>query len=184
MVASIQDPIALLRQIERASMERAPGLPEDKKGPVLWTGVGFRLGDVHLVTPLGHITEVLPCPVITPVPRTKSWTKGIANVRGNLLTIVDMAEFFGKEPIFENEEARLMVMNVEGLNAALLVNEVLGLRHFDEELERQDTSVLDDPVVPHLQGAFLRDNVLWGVFDMHSLTASGAFMHVAAETHG
>ena len=62
----------------------------------------------------------------------------------------------------------------------MLVNEVLGLRHFDEELERQDLSGLDDPVLVHLNGAFLRDNVLWGVFDMHSLADSMSFKHVAA----
>mgnify|MGYP003482639562 FL=1 len=53
-------------------------------------------------------------------------------------------------------------------------------RHFDEELERQDLSGLDDPVLVQLNGAFLRDNVLWGVFDMKSLAESPAFRHVAA----
>ncbi|MFQ5994766.1 MAG: chemotaxis protein CheW [Acidiferrobacterales bacterium] len=177
---STQDPLALLRQMERASVESAPSLPEETKGPVLWTGVGFRLADLHLVTPLGDIGEVLPCPVVTPVPGTKSWVKGIANIRGTLLTIIDLAEYLGKEPLFLEEEVRLLVMNVEGLNSGLLVNEVLGLRHFDEELERQETSTLDDPVVPYLQGAFLRDNVVWGVFDMHALAGTATFMHVAA----
>jgi len=45
---------------------------------------------------------------------------------------------------------------------------------------RQDLSGLDDPVLAHLNGAFLRDNVLWGIFDMHSLAESLAFKHVAA----
>ena len=71
-------------------------------------------------------------------------------------------------------------MNIPGLSTGLLVNEVLGLRHFDEELERQDISGIDDPVVVHLNGAFLRDNVLWGVFDMESLAESLTFKHVAA----
>jgi twitching motility protein PilI len=62
----------------------------------------------------------------------------------------------------------------------LLVNEVVGLRHFDEEQERQDVTGLDDPAMAHVRGAFLRDNVLWGVFDMHSLAQSEAFRHVAA----
>lgn len=180
MTAPIEDPIALLRKMEQESMDSAPRLPEETEGPVFWSGIGFRLGDLQLVTPLGHVSEVLPCPAITPVPGTKSWVKGVANVRGNLLTIVDLPEYFNKEPVFQDEDARLLVLNIEGLNAALLVNEVMGLRHFDETLERQNTSSLDDPVVPHLQGAFLRDNVLWGVFDIHSLANSETFMHVAA----
>ncbi|MDH3670017.1 MAG: chemotaxis protein CheW [Gammaproteobacteria bacterium] len=180
MHVSAQDPLSLLRKMERATLESAPTLPEENEGPSLWTGVGFRLGDLHLVTPIAHVVEVLPYPVITPVPGTKSWIKGIANVRGNLLTIIDLPEFFGKGPVFEDDQARLLVMNVDGLNAAVLVDEVLGLRHFDETEERQNTSNLDDPVVPYLRGVLLREKVLWGVFDMHSLAASSSFMHVAA----
>ncbi len=178
MHVSAQDPLSLLREMEQATMESAPTLPAEIEGPSLWTGVGFRLSDLHLVTPIEHVVDLMPYPEITPVPRTKSWIKGIANVRGTLLTIIDLAEFFGKEPVFENDEARMLVINVDGLNAAVLVDEVLGLRHFDETEERQDTSNLDDPVVPYLRGALLRDNVLWGVFDMHALAASSSFMHV------
>ena len=142
--------------------------------------IGFKLADMLLIAPLGHVSEILPCPAITPVPGTKSWVKGVANIRGSLLTIIDMSEYFGKEPVYVDEKARLLVMNVEELSTALIVNEVLGLRHFDEELESHDVNVIDDPVAKHLQKAFLRENILWGVFDMHSLADSLTFKHVAA----
>ncbi len=174
------DPIDLLRRMEQAVMDRAPRLPEETKGPELWTGVGFRFADVHLVTPLEHIAEVLPYPALTPVPGTKSWVRGIANVRGNLLTIVDLAEYFGKGRIQPDERTRVLMMNIETLNTGLVVNEVFGLRHFSEESERQQTGMFDDAVASHLQGAFLRDDVLWGLFDMHSLAASAVFMQAAA----
>ena len=77
--------------------------------------------------------------------------------------------------MFVNDDARLMIMNSPGLNTGLVVHEVLGLRHFDAELERQDLSGLDDPVLAHLNGAFLHDNVLWGVFDMKSLADAPSF---------
>ncbi|MDX1487922.1 MAG: chemotaxis protein CheW [Acidiferrobacterales bacterium] len=180
MTASAQDPVDLLRRMEQAVMDRAPRLPEEAQGPALWTGIGFRLGNRYLVAPLGHIAEVLPCPAVTPVPRTVSWIKGVANVRGNLLTVVDLAEYFGNEPVLQDERARLLVMNLEAFNTGLLVNEVFGLRHFDEESESRDTAAVDDSVAPHVRGAFSRDDVLWGVFDIHSLVNSNTFMHVAA----
>ncbi len=174
-----QDPLALLRKIHQHSIENAPGLPQEVQAALLWSGVAFRIADVQLVTPLDQVLEVLPCPSMTFVPRTKPWVKGVANVRGNLITIVDLPEYFGKPPVFNDENARLMVMNVPGLNTGLLVNEVSGLRHFDEELERQELTGLDDPMLIHMKGAFLRDNVLWGVFDMNSLAESLIFKHVA-----
>lgn len=180
MAAVPHDPIALLQRMQRESMQNAPGLPQETETRVLWSGVGFRLGDMRLVTSLDQVLEVLPCPAMTQVPNTRSWLKGVANVRGNLITIVDLPEYFGKPPVFLDEDVRLLIMNYPGLNTGLLVNEVLGLRHFDVEQERQELSGLDDPVTAHLNGAFLHEGVLWGVFDMKSLAESPAFRRVAA----
>jgi twitching motility protein PilI len=180
MTPVLQDPVALLRSLQQQSMARAPRLPQEVEAAVLWSGVGFRLDELRLVSPLDQVSEVLPCPAMTPVPGTKPWLKGVANVRGNLVTIIDMAEYFGKAPVYADERARILVMNIPGLNTALMVHEVLGLRHFDEELERQDLSGLDDPVLAHLSGAFLQGESLWGVFDMKSLADSMTFRHVAA----
>jgi twitching motility protein PilI len=73
----------------------------------------------------------------------------------------------------------LLILNIPGLSTALLVNEVVGLRHFDEERETQDVTGMDDPALVHVSRAFLRDNQLWGVFDMNSLAESESFRHVA-----
>jgi len=180
MMQTRQDPLGLLHKMQQEGIANAPGLPEEVQAKELWSGVGFRVGDIRFVTPLDHVTEVLLCPDVTHVPRTKSWLKGIANVRGNLLTIVDLAEFFGKQPVFIDLRSRILVMNIEGLSTGLLVNEVYGLRHFDEEQERQNLAGLDDPAMANTRGAFLHDNVLWGVFDMHLLAETPAFRHVAA----
>lgn len=176
-VAAI-NPLLLLHQMQQAGRKSAPGLPEQVQAAPLWSGLGFRLGDSQFVTPLNHVSEVLPCPTFTPVPGTKRWVKGVANVRGNLLTLVDLPDYFGKTAVTLDETARLLIMNIPGLHTALLVNEVYGLRHFDEETERQDISALSDAVFAHLNGAFLRDGALWGVFDMLSLAESPTFKNV------
>jgi twitching motility protein PilI len=179
-MAATDNPFELLSRMQQAAVAETRALPQEVEQVVLWSGVAFRLGDMRLVTQLDQVTEVLPPPPMTLVPGVKHWVKGIANVRGNLITIIDLAEFFGKTPVHHDLTARLMIMNMPGLNAGLLVNEVLGLRHFDAEMGRQDLSGLDDPVLAHLNGAFLRDNVLWGIFDMKSLAESLAFKHVSA----
>jgi twitching motility protein PilI len=174
------DPLELLRRMQQESLARTVGLPQEVEAVELWSGVGFRLADMYLVSPLDHVREALPVPAMTPVPGVKPWVKGIANIRGNLYTVIDLAQYFGKPPVFVDDNARILVLGTPGLSAALIVNEVLGLRHFDTEVERQDLSGIDDPVLAHLTGAFLHDNVLWGVFDMKSLSESLTFRHVAA----
>lgn len=179
-IGTARDPIGLLRQMQRVARQTAPGLPEQVQAAPVWSGLGFRLDDMQLVTPLGDITEVLDYPEFTRVPGTKRWVRGVANVRGNLLTIIDLAEYFSKSPVEPAEKARLLVMNVPDLRCAVLVHELYGLRHFDEERDRRDLSGLDNAVFMHVRGAFLRDGTLWGVFDMRSLAESVTFRHVAA----
>jgi len=179
MVAPNVDPFALLQKMQEHSRRTAPGLPEQVQAAPLWSGLGFRVGHTQLVTPLDHVSEVLPSPVVTLVPGTKKWLRGIANVRGTLVTIVDMSDFFGRPPIRIDDRTRILIMNVPEVNTALLVHEVVGLRHFDEEQERREIGGMDEPELAYATGAFLRDNVLWGVFDMHALAKSDAFRHVA-----
>ncbi|MHB1528496.1 MAG: chemotaxis protein CheW [Acidiferrobacteraceae bacterium] len=175
-----QNPLALLAEMQRAARQAAPGLPEQARPAPSWSGLAFRLDTMPLVTPLNHVTEVLNYPEMTLVPGAKRWVRGVASIRGTLLTIIDLAEYFSKPPVAPADKARLLVMNVAELTCAVLVHEVYGLRHFDEERDRRDLSGVDNAVFMHVRGAFLRDAVLWGVFDMRSLAESVTFKHVAA----
>lgn len=174
-----QEPFSILIAMEQASLASSPGLPEEVKAAELWTGIGFRIGDVHLVIPLNSVTEIIQYPSITPVPMTRSWLKGLANVRGSLITIIDLSRYYGRDSIFLDDRVRVLVINRGDISTGLVVNEVFGLRHFDEELERQKVTGIDDPVMANTKGAFLRENTLWGIFNMDALLESSKFLHVA-----
>lgn len=180
MATPVRSPLALLQQMQQASRRNAPMLPEQAQAVKLWSGLAFRLHELQLVSPLDQVSEVLPCPAVTLVPGTRPWVKGVANVRGNLLTIIDLPEFFGRPAVRLDERARLLIINLPEMRSALLVTDVMGLRHFDEEQERQALTGLDDAVFAHVRGAFLRNETLWGIFDVFSLAESHAFKQVAA----
>jgi len=171
---------ALLLAMQEAARKSAPGLPEQTHAAPLWSGLGFRLSDLSLLVSLDQIGEVLARPDVTRVPGTKRWVKGIANVRGTLLTVVDLAEYFGKSSVPVDDTVRLLVMHIGEFSTGLLVNEVLGLKHFDAEQDRRDIAGLDNAVLMHVQTAFMQDKTLWGVFDLRSLSESLTFKHVAA----
>lgn len=178
-----QDPLVLLQQMQQTSLANSPGLPEEVEAVKYWSGVGFRMGDMHLVSQLDQVAEVIPIPMMTPVPKTKKWVKGLSNIRGNLVPIIDMADFFNKEAIKFSDRARVMIVNYKGFGIGLLVNEVFGLRHFDEEVERQPApgpkSGKNDPVLAYSSGAFLRDDTMWFIFDMKGLTENKEFRKIS-----
>lgn len=175
----MQDPLSILIKMEQDSLATAPGLPEEVQAADLWTGVGFRVDEVHLVVPLGSVSEVLQYPSITTVPMTRSWFKGMANARGNLISIVDLSRYYGRQSTFIDDRVRILVVNRGDLSVGLVVSEVFGLRHFDEELERQKMSGIDEPIMANTRGAFLRDNTLWGIYDIDALVESATFLQVA-----
>jgi twitching motility protein PilI len=82
---------------------------------------------------LGDAGEVVLVPELTPVPRTKPWFRGIANVRGALFSVVDLAAFLDQAPTTLRPDSRLLlVVQRFGTSAALLVDRVLGLRKLSE----------------------------------------------------
>jgi twitching motility protein PilI len=57
--------------------------------------LGVLAGGQHWLIRLDEAQEVLPIGPITRVPLTKSWFRGLVNVRGNLYSVIDFAEFSG-----------------------------------------------------------------------------------------
>lgn len=68
-------------------------------------------------------------PQLTPVPLTKKWFSGIANIRGNLYSVADFSALRGGEATPMNASSRLLLIGTKhGSNAALLVTRMLGLK--------------------------------------------------------
>jgi len=174
-----QDPLILLQQMQQASLANSPGLPEEAEAIRYWSGVGFRIGEIHLVSQLDQVTEVIQIPMMTPVPKTKKWVRGLSNIRGSLVPVIDVAEYFDKDPVKFSDRARVMVVDYQGFGVGLLVNEVYGLRHFDEEVERQPVSNKKDNILVYSSGGFLRDDILWFIFDMKALLENEGFRNIS-----
>ena len=91
--------------------------------------LGVQIGGQNWLVDLADIGEVLPLPKLISVPFTKLWFRGVANVRGNLYSVSDMAAYqhSGAES-GDNNNRVLLVAERYAFNAALLVDRVLGLR--------------------------------------------------------
>jgi twitching motility protein PilI len=88
-------------------------------------------GQFYLL-PLGHAGEIFPWSAVQPVPYTQKWFLGVANLRGGLAGVVDLARLLGAAPMRSEQalaEASLLAFNAAlEVNAALLVDRLAGLR--------------------------------------------------------
>ena len=95
--------------------------------------LGVRSGDENWLVDLADGGEIIPAPRLTPVPLTRPWFAGIANIRGSLHAVVDFSMFCGGAPTPHNSNTRLLLVGSKhGSNAALLVTRMLGLRSPDD----------------------------------------------------
>ena len=76
------------------------------------------------------LVDLIEAGEVIPVPLTRSWFRGVANVRGNLYSVVDFAAFVGVGSVETTERARLVLLGERMRSAAaLLVDRSLGLRN-------------------------------------------------------
>jgi len=172
-------PLALLREIEQRSLRSARGLPQREETRQLWRGIGFRIGDAYLVAPLTQVNEILHYPRLTAVPGTLGWVKGLANIRGTLLPVMDLRDYLAQATVSFASRSRIMVIREGELTAGLLVDEVLGLRHFEPEEVATRVPRIEPTVRPYIQGAFQQSGQTWYVFDMRALATDPQFLQVA-----
>lgn len=97
------------------------------RGGSSWLGI--EAGNETWLVDLSDSGEIVQAPQLVPVPLTRPWFAGIANIRGNLHAVTDFSVFRGGVPTPQNANARLLLIGGKyGANAALLVSRMLGLK--------------------------------------------------------
>lgn len=173
-------PLEILQQMEQDVLSAGMTLPEEDVVAEQWVGLSYRVGELQFVTAMDQISEVVPSAPFAVVPRTQTWLRGIANVRGRLLTVIDLQDFLGMGPVNADQYARLIVINNDQLSCCLLVSRLQGLRHFDPEGDSCETGEMDQKWAGYIAGSLGREQQKWLVFDTDRLLEDKSFLSAAA----
>jgi len=174
-------PLLLLQELEVKAKRAAHGLPQQMDIQATWDAIGFSLMGLRLVVAMKEVREILTLPAMTRVPGARPWILGLANIRGNLMPILDLKGFLTNESAGVKRRSRVLVVSRRGVTAGLMVDEVYGMRHFlDDEFTSQHTAATGTPLESYLVGSYRQTGEQWGVFDMNKLFETPEFMKVAA----
>ena len=173
-----------LVKLDQRAREKASPLPRQEELKDAWTGMGFHLDGSDVVVPLDQIHEVLTIPPLTLIPGSKPWVRGIANVRGSLLPILDLRGFLGLPLVAESALTRVLVVNHQGIYAGLIVDQIWGLKHFflDQTVQRDEATGSSDSAPqmhPYIPQGFKDAEKIWPVFSLHSIAEASEFLQVA-----
>ncbi len=174
-----EQPFELLRELERRS-QRAGSGQAMVSGAGDWVGVAVRLGTHALLIAREEVREVLDFPPVTRVPGARSWIRGVSNVRGQLMPVVDIGAFALGEETRPGRSTRLIVVNHPGIPAALVVDEVMGFRRFSGSEFDAHVSGLVEGMQDFLIGRYRRGQETWPVLSLIRLVESSRFADVAA----
>jgi len=137
-----------------------------------------------LLVALPTAGEIFAFSAVLPVPHTQPWFVGVANLRGGLHGVVDIAAFLGLRPTMSapdvvREQSRLLALNARlGSHCALLVERLAGLRGADQ----MRPEPLDAGGWPPFAGPRWRDGEgrLWQEIDLPALARHEQFLAIAA----
>lgn len=174
-------PFELLAELERRGRALAAQAGQETGPGREWVGVALRMaGELYLVA-REETREVLGVPpALTRVPGAQPWVKGLANVRGQLLPIIDLRQCLGSGVTPLTRNTRVIVVNHREIPAGLMVEEVLGFRRFAEDEFSGEAPPTVVRCERYLAGAFRRGQEQWPVLSLRSLIESPAFQAAAA----
>ena len=84
--------------------------------------VGFRVGRETFGVPISLVHEIVRVPEITAVPDSPGYVEGVINLRGKIVSVVDLRKRFGEKEIAANKKNRILVAEVGGKMVGLIVD--------------------------------------------------------------
>lgn len=172
-------PFALLKEIAQRSRRNAAQLPQQIEAVSYWRGVGFMLAGQSLVVDMNQVSEILQLPRLTKVPGVRSWVLGVANVRGRLVPIMDLAGLLGL-PSKANWRSRRVLVVGQGDNLnGLLVDAVLGMQQFPQDAISTSSSDMATALEKFCPQGFEKEGRYWPIFKLDELVESPEFLQVA-----
>lgn len=107
-------------------------LPEERD-PQRDKYMTFQSGEEYFGIKIEYVSEVIVFQEITEVPETESYVKGLINLRGKIIPVIDVRERFGQEPFPYNDRTCIIVIQVKATVVGLIVEKIAEVVEIPEE---------------------------------------------------
>ena len=112
----------------------------------------FKVDKEEFALEIQQVKEIVRLIPITPVPRTPFFIEGIVNLRGQILTVIDLAKRLNLKVNSRTDKSRIIVVALEELVVGMIVDEVV------EVLKLPEDSIEKHPelISPEFRHSFLK----------------------------
>jgi len=140
--------------------------------------VGLRIGRETYGVPISLVREIVRVPEITAVPNAQKYVEGVINLRGKIISVVDLRKRFGQTDVEPNKKNRIVVVELENRTVGLIVNaasEVLKIPPSDIE---PPNSVFLNGESDYVTGVGKLKNRLVILLDLNKVLNSNELRHL------
>jgi len=124
--------------------------PEWEEDTLKGKFLAFTLGTEEYGIEIKYVTEIINMQPITVVPEVPVFMKGIINLRGTIIPVMDVRLRFHKEPREYNDRTCIIVIHFEGTTIGLIVDAVA------EVLSIPDTDIVEPPKMNQASQRYIR----------------------------
>jgi twitching motility protein PilI len=117
---------------------------------------------------------------LTRVPGAKDWVAGLANLRGHLLTVIDLRMFLGAGTSKGIRTGRVLVLDSPEMPVGIIVDEVFGFRRFNDSEFTETIQETELRCERYMAGACIRGADAWPIFSLKKLLDASEFQQAAA----
>lgn len=95
--------------------------------------VTFKSGNEYFGIKIEYVNEIIVYQEITEIPETEEYIKGLINLRGKIIPVIDVRIRFKQEPFEYNDRTCIIVLNVKELVVGLIVEKIAEVVEITEE---------------------------------------------------
>lgn len=153
---------------------------QDVKGKNEVQLVIFKIGDEEFGVDIAQVKEIVKLLDITRIPRSPAFIEGVVNLRGQIITVMDLAKRFELPSSERNKEtAHIMVVEIEGDTVGMIVDEVSEVLKLPAgDIEHTPALIKTEIYEKYLKGVGKLKNRLLILIDLQAVLSSEEIEHV------
>ncbi|HEV7219077.1 MAG TPA: chemotaxis protein CheW [Terriglobales bacterium] len=140
--------------------------------------VGLRIGRETYGIPIALVREIVRVPNITAVPNAQKYVEGVINLRGKIISVMDLRKRFGESNVENNKKNRIVVVEFEGRTIGLVVNSASEVVKLSASEIAPPSAVFIDGEVDYVTGVAKLGERLIILLDLSKVLKGGDSRHV------
>ncbi|MDQ3651129.1 MAG: chemotaxis protein CheW [Acidobacteriota bacterium] len=174
LIAQIDEEVAAHPLTLRGDVDAASSTLSTSIGAATEHHVIFTLNNTAYSLPVGSVLEISTPLAVTPLPNVPVWVQGIANLRGDIISVVDLRQFFQMEGKESSRSNRMLVVRSPhgDITSGLIVDGVREISYLKTEQITRPTAPIESGVAPYMRGVYEHKEHLLVLLDPERLMLS------------